>query len=183
MLSNDAPHPVRTNAPDESSNNNSNSTIQRTALYKQFTSYLARPNVVASGGGSSLGQKRTLSSYAVHDDPRQTKDEWQIPTLEEFEFFEKVGRFVSLESLSLVLVVLQMSFAYHPLFILKGREFQSKKQKHHFTTEEKDVMATYESAALRPSHTAVYRHWLSRLPPRSYTSIYIAFKLTKLTLG
>jgi hypothetical protein len=122
-LSNDAPRPVRTNAPDESSNNNSNSTIQRTALYKQFTSYLARPNVVASGGGSSIGQKRTLSSYAVHDDPRQTKDEWQIPTLEEFEFFEKVGRFVSLESR------LTKEFCISPFIYFEGSRVSIKETK------------------------------------------------------
>ncbi len=67
--------------------------------------------------------------------------------------------------------------------LLKGRDYQPRKQKHHFTEEEKGIMATFESAPLKPSHTAVYRHWLASLPPRSDTESWIIIALIAVIIG
>ncbi len=45
-------------------------------------------------------------------------------------------------------------------FFKKGRDFQPRKAKHQFTDDELRVLETYESAAIFPSHSEVYRKWL-----------------------
>lgn len=42
-------------------------------------------------------------------------------------------------------------------FFQKGREFESRYINHHYTEEEKEKLATFESVDYLPPHSAVYK--------------------------
>jgi hypothetical protein len=89
-----------------------------------------------SNSNKKTAQKRSLSEYAVSL-PNQPSDLLEIlPKDDKFRFFKK------------------------------GRDFQPRKAKHQFTSEEMRVLETYESSAILPSHSEVYRKWLENEPVR-----------------
>lgn len=58
--------------------------------------------------------------------------------------------------------------------ILQGRDFESIYTNHRYTAREREVLASHDSFDYLPSHSAVYKQWLTRQPSR-FLFIQFAF--------
>ncbi|XP_078602296.1 chloride channel protein B-like isoform X3 [Branchiostoma floridae x Branchiostoma japonicum] len=68
-------------------------------------------------------------------------------------------------------------------FFARGREFESRYVNHHYTKEEREELAKYESLDYLPSHSVVYKNWLKRQANRLDWDRWVMMGLIGFTVG